>query len=117
MYVVNPEGQLCPTNEPGELYIAGAGLAAGYLHQPEQTAKAFVPHVFTNEPGKYMYRTGDLVRLLPDGNIEFVGRKDSQIKVRGFRIELGEIEAVLGNHPSIQEAVILAKEWRTAIIA
>ena len=109
MYVVNPEGQLCPTNEPGELYIAGAGLAAGYLHQPEQTAKAFVPHVFTNEPGTYMYRTGDLVRLLPDGNIEFVGRKDSQIKVRGFRIELGEIEAVLGNHPSIQEAIILAK--------
>lgn len=110
MYVVNPDGLLCPINEPGELCIAGVGLAAGYLHQPEQTAIAFVPHLFSDEPRKRMYRTGDIVRLLPSGDIEFVGRKDSQIKVRGFRIELGEIEAVLGNEPNIQEAVIIAKK-------
>ncbi|QDQ01127.1 amino acid adenylation domain-containing protein [Lysinibacillus fusiformis] len=110
MYIVNKESQLCPINEPGELYIAGTGLAAGYLNQPEKTAEAFVPHLFSVEPGKLMYRTGDLVRLLPSGVIEFVGRKDSQIKVRGFRIEIGEIEAVLANQPSIQEAVILAKK-------
>lgn len=110
MYIINNDGQLCPVNEAGELYIAGAGLAAGYLNQPEKTAEAFVPHILSNEPGRLMYRTGDLVRLLPSGVIEFVGRKDSQIKVRGFRIELGEIETVLSNHPSIQEAVILAKK-------
>lgn len=110
MYIVNKDDQLCPVNVPGELCIAGVGLAAGYLNQPVQTSEAFVPHLFSNEPDKLMYRTGDLVRLLPNGVIEFVGRKDSQIKVRGFRIELGEIEAVLGHHPSIQEAVILAKK-------
>ncbi len=108
MYVVNKEGQLCPVHVTGELCIAGAGLAAGYLHQPEKTAEVFVPHLF--KPDQKMYRTGDLVRLLPSGVIEFVGRKDSQIKVRGFRIELGEIETVLSNHPIIQESVVLAKK-------
>ncbi|KOS62277.1 amino acid adenylation domain-containing protein [Lysinibacillus agricola] len=108
MYIVNKDGQLCPINETGELCIAGAGLAAGYLNQPEKTAEAFIPHLFKSD--EWMYRTGDLVRLLPSGVIEFVGRKDSQIKVRGFRIELGEIETVLSNHPSIQEAIILAKK-------
>ncbi|MFJ7370576.1 amino acid adenylation domain-containing protein [Lysinibacillus sp. NPDC098008] len=108
MYVVNTEEQLCPINEIGELYIAGAGLAAGYLHQPEKTAEVFVPHLF--KPDQKMYRTGDLVRLLSSGVIEFVGRKDSQIKVRGFRIELGEIETILSHHPNIQEAIIIAKK-------
>lgn len=110
MYIVNTDGQLCPLNVAGELCIAGAGLAAGYLNQPEKTAEAFGPHLFSDDSEKRMYRTGDLVRLLPSGVIEFVGRKDTQIKVRGFRIELGEIETVLSNHPSIQEAVILAKK-------
>lgn len=108
MYVVNAEEQLCPVHVTGELCIAGVGLAAGYLHQPEKTAEVFVPHLL--KPNQKMYRTGDLVRLLPSGDIEFVGRKDSQIKVRGFRIELGEIETVLSNHPSIQEVVIIAKK-------
>lgn len=108
MYVINTDDQLCPVNVIGELCIAGAGLAAGYLHQPEKTAEVFVPHLL--KPDQKMYRTGDLVRLLPTGVIEFVGRKDSQIKVRGFRIELGEIETVLSNHTSIQEAVIIAKK-------
>ncbi|MFJ7952877.1 amino acid adenylation domain-containing protein [Lysinibacillus sp. NPDC096418] len=110
MYVVDKDDQLCPINVPGELCIAGTGLADGYLHQPEKTVEVFVPHLFSDTPGKLMYRTGDLVRLLPSGVIEFVGRKDSQIKVRGFRIELGEIEAILGTHSKIQEAVILAKK-------
>ncbi|WP_336638370.1 amino acid adenylation domain-containing protein [Lysinibacillus fusiformis] len=108
MYVVNTDEQLCPVHVTGELCIAGAGLAAGYLHQPEKTAEVFVPHLF--KPDQKMYRTGDLVRLLPNGVIEFVGRKDSQIKVRGFRIELGEIETVLSNHPIIQESVVIAKK-------
>ncbi|MGG2083388.1 amino acid adenylation domain-containing protein [Lysinibacillus pakistanensis] len=108
MYIVNGNNQLCPINVTGELCIAGIGLAAGYLHQPEKTAEVFVPHLFKTE--ELMYRTGDLVRLLPSGIIEFIGRKDSQIKVRGFRIELGEIEAVLSNFPSIQEAIIVAKK-------
>ncbi|MBQ0140131.1 MAG: amino acid adenylation domain-containing protein [Kurthia sp.] len=110
MYIVNTDGQLCPPNVIGELCIAGIGLADGYLNQPKITTEVFVPHLFSDDPKKRMYRTGDLVRLLPSGVIEFVGRKDSQIKVRGFRIELGEIEAVLSNHPSIQETVILAKK-------
>ncbi len=108
MYIVNSNDQLCPINVTGELCIAGAGLAAGYLHQPEKTAEVFVPHLFKAE--ELMYRTGDLVRLLPSGVIEFIGRKDSQIKVRGFRIELGEIEAVLSNYSSIQEAIVIAKK-------
>ncbi|MFF5996607.1 amino acid adenylation domain-containing protein [Lysinibacillus sp. KU-BSD001] len=108
MYVINADEQLCPVNVIGELYIAGAGLAAGYLHQPEKTADVFVPHLL--KPEQKMYRTGDLVRLLPTGVIEFVGRQDSQIKVRGFRIELGEIETALSHHTSIQEAVIIAKK-------
>lgn len=110
MYILNNEGMLCPVNEPGELYIAGVGLAAGYLNQPEKTAEAFVPHLFPDDPEKLMYRTGDLVRLLPSGVIEFVGRKDTQVKVRGFRIEIGEIETVLAAHPNIHQAVILAKK-------
>lgn len=109
-YIVNKHNLLCPINVPGELCIAGAGLASGYLNRPENTAEAFVPHLFSVEPHKMMYRTGDLVRLLPSGSIEFVGRKDSQIKVRGFRIEIGEIEAVLANESRIQEVVILAKK-------
>ncbi|GLC90226.1 non-ribosomal peptide synthetase family protein [Lysinibacillus piscis] len=113
MYVINDNQQLCPVNTAGELYIAGIGLAAGYLHQPEKTSEAFVPHLLKDN--QLMYRTGDIVRLLPDGMIEFVGRKDSQIKVRGFRIELGEIEAVLSSHPHIEEVVVLAKKMADGI--
>lgn len=109
-YIVNKHGLLCPINVPGELCIAGVGLASGYFNRPDNTADAFVPHLFSVEPNKKMYRTGDLVRLLPSGSIEFVGRKDSQIKVRGFRIEIGEIEAVLAKEPRIQEAVIVTKK-------
>ncbi|MGB2677420.1 MAG: alpha/beta fold hydrolase, partial [Candidatus Acidiferrum sp.] len=86
------------------------GLARGYLNRPELTAEKFIPDPFSAEPAARMYKTGDLARYRPDGNIEFLGRADHQVKVRGFRIELGEIEAVLGQHPAVREAVVLARE-------
>jgi thioesterase domain-containing protein/acyl carrier protein len=97
---------------PGELYVAGLGLARGYLRRPDLTAEKFVPDPFRAEPGARMYRTADLVRHLPDGDIDFLGRLDHQVKVRGLRIELGEIETVLGEHPGVREVVVLAREDR-----
>ena len=85
-------------------------MARGYLHRPELTAERFIPHPFSEVPGERLYRTGDLARYLSDGNIEFLGRIDHQVKVRGFRIELGEIEAVLGDHPGVQEACVVVRE-------
>jgi acyl carrier protein len=85
-------------------------VARGYLNRPELTAEKFIPDFFDEEPGARMYKTGDLARYLPDGNIEFLGRIDHQVKVRGFRIEPGEIEAVLGRHPGVRESVVLARE-------
>ncbi|HSG40977.1 MAG TPA: amino acid adenylation domain-containing protein, partial [Thermoanaerobaculia bacterium] len=94
----------------GELYIAGAGLARGYLGRPELTAERFVPDPFAATPGARLYRTGDLARFRPDGRLEHLGRIDYQIKLRGFRIELGEIEAVLARHPEIREAAVLLRK-------
>ncbi|MEW4149998.1 amino acid adenylation domain-containing protein [Bacillus thuringiensis] len=107
-YVLNAYGQLCPVGVMGELYIGGKGLAVGYWNLPDKTAEAFVPHPFSFDPSAVLYRTGDLVRWLPDGNIEYMGRKDNQVKVRGFRIELGEIESALLQHPAIAEAAVVA---------
>ena len=94
----------------GEICIGGDGLARGYLNQPELTAERFISNPFSEDPESRLYRTGDLARYLPDGNIELLGRADNQVKVRGYRIELREIEAVLGQHPTVRETVVLARE-------
>ena len=115
VYILDGHQQPVPVGVVGELYIAGAGVTAGYINQPERTAERFLPDPFvaeTNpqaEPAR-MYRTGDLARYLPDGKVEFLGRSDDQIKIRGFRIELGEIESVLARHDSVKQAVVIAKE-------
>ncbi len=110
VYILDTHGRPTPIGVPGELHITGYGLARGYLNRPDLTAKAFVPDLFSNTPGARMYRTGDLVRYRSDGQIEFLGRIDTQVKVRGYRIELGEIEAVLASHPQVREAVVDARD-------
>jgi amino acid adenylation domain-containing protein len=110
VYVLDPLLQPVPIGLPGELYIGGVGVTRGYLNRPEPTAERFIPDPFSGEPGARLYKTGDLARHRPDGNLEFLGRLDHQVKLRGFRIELGEIEAVLGGYPAVQEAVVLARE-------
>lgn len=109
-YVLDAALQPVPIGVPGELYIGGAGVARGYLNRPELTAQAFIPDPFSSTPGARLYKTGDRVRYWPDGNLEFLGRMDNQVKVRGFRIELDEIAAVLNQHPEVQESVILDRQ-------
>lgn len=109
VYVLDGGMQLVPVGVSGELYVGGAGLARDYLRRPELTAEKFVPHPYTSIPGARLYRTGDQVRRLPNGNIEFLGRIDQQIKIRGFRVELGEIEMALNAHESVREAVVVAR--------
>ena len=103
--------QPVPVGVPGQLHIGGAGLARGYLHQPELTRQKFVPNPF--QPGARLYQTGDRARYLADGRIEFLGRMDHQVKVRGYRIELGEIETQLRKHSSLRQAVVVAGEDRS----
>ncbi|HEY2961417.1 MAG TPA: amino acid adenylation domain-containing protein [Pyrinomonadaceae bacterium] len=110
LYVLDQNYEPVPLGATGELFIGGSGLARAYLNRPELTAERFVPHCFSTEPGTRLYRTGDLVRYMPDGNLEFLGRVDHQVKVRGFRIELGEIEAVLCRHSQVREAIVVARE-------
>src|SRR4029078_8725174 len=94
----------------GELFIGGDCLARGYLDRPELTAEGFLSNPSGQTEGERLYRTGDLARYLPDGNIEFLGRTDHQVKLRGFRIELGEIESVLTQHSGVREAVVAVRE-------
>ncbi|HYP40107.1 MAG TPA: amino acid adenylation domain-containing protein [Chloroflexia bacterium] len=130
VYLLDRHMQPVPVGVPGELYMGGAGLARGYLKRPDLTAERFIPNPFvsteyrvpsteaitnyelriTNSGGERLYRTGDLAAYLPDGNIQFLGRLDHQVKLRGFRIELGEIEAVLRQHPAVRDAVLMVRE-------
>lgn len=110
IYLFDGGQRLVPTGATGEIYVGGDGLARGYLHRPDQTAEKFIPDPFSAEPGARLYRTGDLARYMPDGQLEFLGRADHQVKVRGMRIELGEIEAALKKQKAVREAVILARE-------
>ncbi|WP_127570963.1 non-ribosomal peptide synthetase, partial [Paenibacillus xylaniclasticus] len=111
LYIVGEQMQLMPIGAVGELCIAGAGLARGYLNRPELTDQKFVSNPF--EAGGRMYRTGDLARWLPDGNIEYLGRMDSQVKVRGYRIELGEVEAQLLQIADVLEAAVIIRDDHT----
>lgn len=117
VYVLDKRGRAVPPGVIGELYLGGAGLAHGYLHQPAGNAAAFRPHPFSQHPGARLYRTGDLVRWLPDGNLAFVGRTDHQVKIRGFRIELEEIENSLTGHEGVRQAVVRADSARQQLVA
>jgi amino acid adenylation domain-containing protein/FkbM family methyltransferase len=110
IYILDAHGQPVPAGVAGEICIGGAGVARGYLNRPELTAEKFIADSFSREPGGKLYRTGDRARYLPDGNIEFCGRIDFQVKIHGHRVELGEIEAALRSEPGVRDAVVLASD-------
>jgi amino acid adenylation domain-containing protein len=114
LYLLDRRGELVPPTVPGEIQVGGAGLARGYLGRPELTAERFVPNPFEGS-GTRLYRSGDLARYRADGELEYLGRIDHQVKVRGFRIELGEIESALTGHPSIAESVVVTQGTAEAL--
>jgi amino acid adenylation domain-containing protein len=109
IYLLDEQMQPVPVGIPGELHVGGAGLSRGYLGQPALTAERFVPDPFSKVGGARLYKSGDLARWLPDGDIEYLGRIDHQVKVRGFRIETAEIETILASHPAVRQAVVMLR--------
>jgi acyl carrier protein len=110
MYILDQNLLPVPVGIVGELMIGGAGVARGYLSQPELTAQRFILDPFQANSDTRLYRTGDIARYLPTGDLEILGRTDQQVKIRGHRVELGEIEALLGEHPAVRESVVVARE-------
>ncbi len=108
IYILDPERRPVPVGVPGELYVGGLGLARGYHRRPDLTAERWVTDPFSDQPEARLFRTGDLARYRPDGTIEYLGRRDHQVKIRGVRVELGEIEAVLAEQSAVREAVVTA---------
>jgi amino acid adenylation domain-containing protein len=116
-YLLDRNFNPVPVGVPGDLYLGGRSIARGYLNRPELTAEKFVPDPFSEDPSGRLYRTGDVARYRPDGNIEFLGRSDFQVKIHGFRVETGEVEAILRQHPSVRRAVVVAREDGPALRA
>jgi acyl carrier protein len=110
VYILDETMQPVPVGVPGELCIGGAGVAKGYLNQPQQTAEKFVADSFSKTAEARLYRSGDLARFLPDGNVEFMGRMDQQVKIRGFRVEPAEIENGLKQHNDVLQAIVIPQE-------
>jgi amino acid adenylation domain-containing protein len=108
-YILDPYLKPVPIGLPGELHLGGVQVGLGYHNRPELTAKSFIPDPFANQPNARLYKTGDLCRYLPDGNIEYLGRIDHQVKIHGLRIELGEIENAISQHPGVKETVVVAR--------
>lgn len=108
-YVLDDREELVPVGTPGRLLIGGAGVASGYLGEPEMTAERFLPDPFSPAPGARMYDTGDLARWLLDGTLEFLGRSDEQVKIRGYRVEPAEVETALRSHPQVNDAVVVTR--------
>jgi len=109
-YLLDKHRQPVPTGIPGEIHIAGAGLARGYLNHPELTHDTFITNPFDSNPEARLYKTGDLARYLPDGRIQYLGRIDHQVKIRGFRVETGEIETLLSQHQGVRESVVILRD-------